>query len=67
MLKKFMPSVILIALGSLIITFSMTRQLEPTILWTLFFGGTFLNIFGIACLYRRFQQVDHITTGKPNE
>lgn len=67
MLKKFMPSIILIALGSLIITFSMTKQLESTALWLLFLGGTALNIVGILLLYFKFQQTDHFTIEKNNK
>lgn len=64
MLKKLLPSIILIIIGSLSITFSMTKQLDQSIIWIIFVGGTILNILGIGLLYLRFQQLDQIELKK---
>lgn len=58
MLKTLLPSIFLVIIGSLSITFSMTKQLEQSTIWIIFIGGTILNILGITLLYLRFQQLD---------
>lgn len=62
MLKSFTPIVLLIACGSIGITFAMTHILQPKALWILFIGGTFLNIVGVILLYFKFQKLNKITS-----
>ncbi|GEK34213.1 hypothetical protein [Kurthia sibirica] len=60
MLKKFTSIVLLIASGSIAITFAITHSLQPTVFWTLFIGGTVLNIGGVLLLNSKFRQLNKI-------
>lgn len=56
MIRLFIPSIVLVVVGSLCITFSMTKIMSETVFWSLFLGGTVLNIIGVIVLYIRFQK-----------
>lgn len=64
MLKRFIPSLVLVAVGAILVTFSMTKQMNDTMLWILFIGGTVINLVGILFLYIRFQQFESSSTTK---
>ncbi|MBQ0139160.1 MAG: hypothetical protein KBT36_07685 [Kurthia sp.] len=64
MLKIFAPSLTLVILGSLLVTFSMTKQMSEKVLLTLLIVGTTLNILGVVILYIRFQKMDFLERDK---